>query len=214
MLDWATDPTTAEYAGYTVMESGSGVGNPSNWTQVADSSAVPEGTTATVISSTTLGSPAFVNGLTYYFAICKAGAGSAPSSAFSDPVFVSIPSLPAAPSNVQASWTGSDFQLMWANHAQGVTQSNITWVFTGLLGQASTYTYTCTGCSEEYDLTGLTQPGSYQFSVQSQTGSWVVPYVSASAAAGASRNRSPWPAQWSQRIRVRSPRTNGNARFS
>ena len=75
MLDWATDPTTAEYAGYTVMESGSGVGNPSNWTQVADSSAVPEGTTATVISSTTLGSPAFVNGLTYYFAICKAGAG-------------------------------------------------------------------------------------------------------------------------------------------
>ena len=66
--------------------------------------------------------PAFVNGLTYYFAICKAGTGRrTPSSAFNRPGARFFHSQPAgrAPSNVQASWTGSDFQLMWAESRPG-----------------------------------------------------------------------------------------------
>jgi YD repeat-containing protein len=91
-LDWLTDSTLGQ--DFQIVESTS-AGDPSTWSQAAT---VSTGTTTAVISGS------FTDGATYYFAVRKEGgsAVSLPDSPYSNTASVTIPGLPAAPTDVTA----------------------------------------------------------------------------------------------------------------
>ena len=105
-LDWSVDSTAG--GGFTVVESTSSTGP---WTTVADSSTVPANATSTVISG------AFADNQTYYFEVCKAGATP---SAFSAAAQVTVPNLPAAPTDFSASvGSAEEIDLTWTDTNSG-----------------------------------------------------------------------------------------------